>query len=69
MSRPEVKEHNATTDETIVREMNDEELQEHSELQKNVEAAKQAAKQAATDKAALLERLGITTDEAKLLLS
>ena len=33
------------------------------------EADKAAAEQSAIDKAALLERLGISTDEAKLLLS
>ena len=32
-------------------------------------AAKEAEKQAVTDKAALLAKLGITADEAKLLLS
>ena len=33
------------------------------------EAAKDAAEKAAADKAALLAKLGITADEAKLLLS
>ena len=33
------------------------------------EASAEAADQAATDKASLLERLGISADEAKLLLS
>ena len=38
-------------------------------LQEQVKADKAAAEQAASDKAALLVKLGITADEAKLLLS
>ena len=52
-----------------IREMNDEELAVHEEIVASkiaIETAKQAEAEA---KAALLERLGITADEAKLLLS
>ena len=38
-------------------------------LQEQVKADKETEAQAATDKAALLAKLGITADEAKLLLS
>jgi len=61
--------HDTSTDEVIDREMTDEEyaaFQADQELQL-VEKAK--AEQATADKAALLARLGITADEAKLLLS
>lgn len=61
--------HNATTGEIIEREMNDEEI---AQLNKDIEdgAKRKAEAQAkAADKAALLNRLGITEAEAKLLLS
>ena len=53
----------------IEREMNDEEYAQWKIDQEDevLRLAKEAA--AATAKAALLERLGITADEAKLLLS
>lgn len=61
--------HNAETDEFIEREMNEAELA-------NYEAAKVAdvllqneAKEKAKSKAELLAKLGISDDEAKLLLS
>jgi hypothetical protein len=64
-----IKIHNAQTGEVIEREMNDEELTQYEIDQENevLRLAKEAA--AATAKAALLERLGITAEEAKLLLS
>ena len=69
MTKPMIKIHNAETDEVIEREMNAEEL-----AQLEIDKAKRVARleaeaQAATDKAALLAKLGITADEAKLLLS
>jgi hypothetical protein len=69
MTNPTVKIHNVETGEVIEREMNEEELQQHEAdllaAQSNAEA--EATK--ATEKAALLAQLGITEDEAKLLLS
>lgn len=58
-----------TTGENLVREMNADELAEYQEKLKAT--AKEAADKAKTeaDKAALLEKLGITADEAKLLIS
>jgi hypothetical protein len=61
------------TGETIVRDMNDAELAELADqaqlaVEKKAEEEAIAAEKAET-KAALLERLGITIDEAKLLLS
>jgi hypothetical protein len=64
-----IKIHNVETGEVIEREMNAEELTQW-ELDKAATAAKaEAAGQAAAAKAALLEKLGITEEEAKLLLS
>jgi hypothetical protein len=68
MTNPIVKIHNVETGEVIEREMNAEELAQHqadvaaSQARLEQEAAKEA------EKAALLEKLGITEDEAKLLL-
>lgn len=57
------------TGKSIVREMNAEEL---ADYQAGLEATAQAEAnkaQAELDKAALLAKLGITSDEAKLLIS
>ena len=61
--------HNSETGEVIEREMNDAEL-----AQNKKDAAERLAKveteaQKSAEKAALLAKLGITDDEAKLLLS
>lgn len=66
---PTIKIHNVETDEIIEREMNAEELAqwEIDQAKTNAEIAKRA--EAAAAKAALLEKLGITEEEAKLLLS
>ena len=64
-----IKIHNIETGEIIEREMNAQELAQ-LEIDKADEAAHEAAEaQKAADKAALLTKLGITDNEAKLLLS
>ena len=68
MSRPMIRIHDLSTDEIIDREMNDTEFdrwQADQAAQAELAAA-EAAK--AAEKEALLARLGITADEAKLLL-
>ena len=68
MSRPIVRIHNTETDEVIDREMNDAEFAQY-EADQAAQAAQAAAEAAkAEEKAALLERLGITAEEAQLLL-
>jgi phage anti-repressor protein len=68
MSTPTVVIHNAKTGKIVEREMTTEELAQH-EIDVERKAQSQSEAQAkATAKAALLERLGITEDEAKLLL-
>jgi hypothetical protein len=60
--------HDLATDEIIDREMNDEEYaQFKGEKAAQVEEGKLAAQKAA-DRAALLTQLGITEEQAKLLL-
>ena len=61
--------HDLATDEIIDREMNDAEFAKHNAKLKLL-AAKEAEEQAkATAKLELLDRLGITAEEAQLLLS
>jgi hypothetical protein len=69
MTNPIVREHNVTTGEIIDREMNAEELAELEASQAEAEAKAEAEAVKAAEKAALLAKLGITHDEAKLLLS
>jgi hypothetical protein len=68
-----VRIHNLSTDEVIDREMNDEEFAAYEAQQAANAAAAQAEADKATAKAqakaALLAKLGITEEEAKLLLS
>jgi hypothetical protein len=68
-TRPLVRIHNAGTNEIIDREMNDEELAEHNALieAKSLEEAQSQAKIA--EREAILQRLGLTADEAALLIS
>lgn len=68
MSKPMVRIHNAETDEIIDREMTDAEFKEW-ETQVAEQQAKIAAEtESIAAKSALLEKLGITESEAKLLL-
>lgn len=69
MSKPMIREHNLATGEIIDREMNAEELAQWEADKAKAEAEAQAKAEAAAAKAALLEKLGITEEEAKLLLS
>ena len=69
MSRPMVRIHNVETNEIIDREMTDAEFAQY-EADKATQAIAQAEAEAKeTAKAALLEQLGITAEQAKLLLS
>lgn len=67
-TRPIIRIHNLETNEVIDREMNDAEFAQY-EADKAAQLAKQAeAETKAAEKQALLDRLGLTADEAKLLL-
>jgi hypothetical protein len=68
MTRPTVRIHNAETNEVIDCEMNDQEFAAY-EAEQAVESAKQAEATAkAAQRQALLTRLGITEEEARILL-
>lgn len=61
--------HNIQTNEVIDREMNDAEFAKYEADQALQAIAQVEAKAKATAKAALLKKLGITAEEAQLLLS
>lgn len=69
MTRPLVTIHNIEIDEIITREMNDEEFAEHEAKIAAYEAKKAEEVAKAEAKAELLAKLGITAEEAQLLLS
>jgi hypothetical protein len=66
---PEIGIYDHTTGKTIVREMNADELADYQAGLEATAKAEAAKLQAEADKAALLVKMGITSDEAKLLLS
>ncbi len=68
MTKPIVRIHNTETDEVIDREMNDAEFAQYEADQAAQATAQAEAEAKATAKAALLERLGITAEEAQLLI-
>lgn len=69
MTNPMIKIHDASTDQIIEREMNAEELAQWELDQQDLKLLADAEATKAAEKAALLAKLGITEDEAKLLLS
>jgi hypothetical protein len=69
MTNPIIRIHNAETNEVIDREMTAPELKEYIADQKKFADEKAATLQNEADKAALLTKLGISAQEAKLLLS
>jgi len=68
MSRPMIRIHDSSTDEVIDREMNDEEFAAYEAQQAANAAAAQAEADKAAARTALLAKLGITEEEARLLL-
>lgn len=69
MSNPTIQIHNIETGEIIHREMNAQELAQWEIDKAEAEAKAEAKAKKAAEKTALLSQLGITEDEAKLLLS
>jgi hypothetical protein len=68
MTNPIVKLVNAETGEEIEREMTKAEADQYTKDLAELQAQAQESAKAAADKAALLAKLGITEDEARLLL-
>ena len=69
MTKPKISIHNTETDEVIEREMNDDEFAAYKENLDRIKAEQVIAKTKETAKAELLTKLGITAEEAALLLS
>jgi len=69
MTKPQIKEYNCETQKEIVRDATAAEIKQLEIDAANSEARKAEAEANATAKAALLSKLGITEEEAKLLLS
>jgi hypothetical protein len=69
MTKPMITIHNSETGEIVEREMNTQEFDQYETDQANDAVKAQAEATKAAEKAALLAKLGITDDEAKLLLS
>lgn len=67
-SKPQVKIVNCETGEEIVRDANTQEIAQMKIDAEKAAAVKAEAEAKAAEKQALLDRLGITADEAKLLL-
>ena len=65
---PKILIHNIETNEAITREMNDEELARFEADKLVTELAATQAQTKEATRQALLDKLGITADEAKLLL-
>ena len=68
MTKPQIKEFNCETGEEIVRDATAEEIAQMEVDAANAEAKKQAEAQATAQRQALLSRLGITEEEARILL-
>jgi hypothetical protein len=69
MTKPTIRIHDTVTDEVIDREMTDDEFAVYQINVAKAEELKAQDEAKAEARAALLDRLGITEDEAKLLLS
>ena len=68
MTKPTIKITNITTGEEIEREMNAEELAQYKADQNAVIALRQAEAAKAAERQVILDRLGLTAEEAQLLL-
>lgn len=67
-TRPIIRIHDAETNEIIDREMNDAEFASYEADQATQAAVKAEADAKAAQRQAILDRLGLSSDEAKLLL-
>ena len=68
MTKPLITIHNSETGEIITREYNPDELKQLSIEEKAIKAEQAAIESKAAQRQALLTRLGITEEEARILL-
>jgi hypothetical protein len=69
MTKPMIRIHDVATNQVVDREMTDAEFAEYEAEQAERQVAQDEAEAKATAKAALLAQLGITEEQAKLLLN
>ena len=69
MTKPMVRIHDLSTNEVIDREMTSAEFKEYEANQAEQAIIKAEAEAKATQRQAILDRLGLTSEEASLLLS
>ena len=69
MTNPMIRIHNVETNEIIDREMNADELEQHEKYLAEIDEKEKEVKAAVLAKEALLTKLGITAEEAAILLS
>jgi len=69
MTKPMIRIHDSSINEVIDRQMTSDEFEQYEADQKATATEKAKNKAKATAKAALLDKLGITAEEAVLLLS
>ena len=67
-TRPVIRIHNSQTNEVIDREMNDDEFAQYQIDKANAETAKIEAEAREAQRQVILDRLGLTSDEARLIL-
>lgn len=68
MTKPLIRIHNLQTDEVIDREMNDEEFEAYELQVANAEKRQAEVETKTVARQAILDRLGLTEEEARLLL-
>ena len=67
-TKPTIRIHNSETNEIIDREMNDDEFAQYQITKANNESIKAEAEAKEAARQSILDRLGLTADEARLLL-
>ena len=67
-TKPTIRIHNAQTDEVIDREMTDAEFAEFTAQNQSLEIERTEAESKAARRQEILDKLGLTNDEAQLLL-
>jgi len=68
MSKPTIQIHNIETGEIIEREMNASEIKKYNEGIEKADNMKAEAETRAAQRQVILDKLGLTADEAKLLI-
>jgi hypothetical protein len=67
-TKPMIRIHNCETNEVIDREMNDDEFVQYQADKEAAKIQKAEAEAKEAERQAILDRLGLTADEAKLIL-